>query len=402
MVSHIEELRGALRVLIFALLVRVVGAWVLGEGAPFGPDGTGAEAAFHLGGHPYPLHMAMLHLTGGSARALSIGAGALSASVLWSWGRRVGLGGTGGWLAAAAPICVLPGVLAGGDAPALLVVLVGAWVTTLGGPWALVGGALAAASVAVKPIALPALVLLVVRPRALMGAVPVLLLLHGFTRPLWHPQSDGGLLGTWWTATEGAVPSRWFHWAWNGLRTLVGAPLWAGVGLLGLGLIGAWRRRADRRWVVLGLGTVTVAWGTAALFGGRMEGRYLSAAVWAALPLVGAALADRRVLAALLTGLLLWPTAGLLTQLGGYRQAQDSLARVPRVPVVGFPVDPRPVFDACSTPDATRMRLLAHQIAEVAPPGATIRTPPRADGREGELFWPLQVLRPDLRVQSQE
>jgi hypothetical protein len=45
------------------------------------------------------------------------------------------------------------------------------------------------------------------------------------------------------------------------------------------------------------------------------------------------------------------------------------------------------------------MRLLATQIAEVAPIGATITTPARPDGREGELFWPLQVLRPDLRVQ---
>ena len=60
---------------------------------------------------------------------------------------------------------------------------------------------------------------------------------------------------------------------------------------------------------------------------------------------------------------------------------------------------PRPLFDASSTPDATRMRLLALQIAEVAPEGATITTPARPDGREGELFWPLQVLRPDLRVQ---
>jgi hypothetical protein len=45
------------------------------------------------------------------------------------------------------------------------------------------------------------------------------------------------------------------------------------------------------------------------------------------------------------------------------------------------------------------MRLLARQIADVAPLGAIITTTSRPDGREGELFWPLQVLRPDIKVQ---
>ena len=99
--------------------------------------------------------------------------------------------------------------------------------------------------------------------------------------------------------------------------------------------------------------------------------------------------------------LLSWPTAALMTQLAQYRAEQDPMAQVPGALIAPFPIDVRPLFDACSTPDATRMRLLAEQIAEVAPHGATITTPARPDGREGELFWPLQVLRPDIKVQAQ-
>ena len=58
------------------------------------------------------------------------------------------------------------------------------------------------------------------------------------------------------------------------------------------------------------------------------------------------------------------------------------------------------IFQTCSTEDATRLRELAKQLAEVAPPGSTIITEPRPDGREGELFWPLKVLRPDLKVST--
>lgn len=397
--SRVDELRGGLRVLIAALLVRVVGAWLLGEGAPFGPDGTGAEAAVHLGGHPYPLHIGLLHLTGGSARSLSMATGALGAALLWSWGHREGLGGVGGWLAAVAPIAVLPGVLAAGDAPALLVVTLGVWLTSMGGPWVYLGGALAAASVGVKPIALPALVLLIARPRAWLAAVPVLLVLHGYSRPLWSPSPSGGLLGTWWVASAGLPPQDWGSWAVSGLQTILSADAWTCVMLLPVVAIGGWRGRAQRRWLAMAVAVLAVSWATGAFFGGRMEGRYLAASLWAGLPLIGAELRGRRWLAGVLGLLLIWPTLGLLTQLGIYRAQQDPLARVPDVPVVPFSVDPRPIFDACSTPDATRLRLLAYQIAEIAPVGATITTPMRPDGREGELFWPLQVLRPDLKVQ---
>ena len=74
---------GFLRVVIAALCVRVVGAWILGEGATFGPDGTGAEAAVELGGHPYPVHIVMLELTGGDARALSMLCSSLACGLIW-------------------------------------------------------------------------------------------------------------------------------------------------------------------------------------------------------------------------------------------------------------------------------------------------------------------------------
>ena len=47
---------------LLALSARLVGAWLLGEGAPFGPDGTGLEAAVVLGGHRYPAHVAAVGL----------------------------------------------------------------------------------------------------------------------------------------------------------------------------------------------------------------------------------------------------------------------------------------------------------------------------------------------------
>ena len=96
MVAPHSSIVGFLRVVIAALCVRMLGAWVLGEGAVFGPDGTGAEAAVVLGGHPYPLHILLLEISGGDARALSMGSSSLTCGLLWLWGRRMGLGGAGG------------------------------------------------------------------------------------------------------------------------------------------------------------------------------------------------------------------------------------------------------------------------------------------------------------------
>ncbi len=98
-----EWIRQALVLTVFSLMVRVVGAALLGEGAPFGPDGTGAEAAVVLGGHPYPLHIALMRVTGLGALDLSMASSTLACVLLWWWGQRVGLTGwlgTGwpGWL----------------------------------------------------------------------------------------------------------------------------------------------------------------------------------------------------------------------------------------------------------------------------------------------------------------
>ena len=190
--THIENIRTGLCLMILAMIIRTAGGWLLGSGAVFGPDGTGAEAAVYLGGHPYPLHIALLRIFGGDAQNLSVLAGSFNCVLLWFWGQRVGLGGTGGWLAAAFPLSVLPGTLAAGDAPALSVVLLGAVMSTYSGVFRVLGGALAGISVMVKPIALPALVLLVARPLSLLGATGSLLTFNQFVRPFGRPSPMGG------------------------------------------------------------------------------------------------------------------------------------------------------------------------------------------------------------------
>ena len=120
----------------------------------------------------------------------------------------------------------------------------------------------------------------------------------------------------------------------------------------------------------------------------------------AALPFLGVILRDPR-LVGLCCGAMTWASVALLTQVGASRAALDSHAHVPSVPILKWPaVEADAIFQTCSTEDATRLRELAKQLAEVAPPGSTIITDPRPDGREGELFWPLKVLRPDLKVST--
>ena len=73
----VKRIAEPLGLLVWALVCRVAGAAILGEGAPFGPDGTGAEASVHIEGHLYPLHIAALSAIG-SARTLSVATGATS------------------------------------------------------------------------------------------------------------------------------------------------------------------------------------------------------------------------------------------------------------------------------------------------------------------------------------
>ena len=83
----------------------------------------------------------MLSVFGADARALSMLCGALNCVLIAVWGRRVGLGMAGGWLAVFAPLSVMPGVLAAGM-PALTIGLSGIVVSTWAadsrrsvGPW---------------------------------------------------------------------------------------------------------------------------------------------------------------------------------------------------------------------------------------------------------------------------
>jgi len=395
-----EFLRRALILAVFALSVRIFGAAILGEGSPFGPDGTGAEAAVFLGGHPYPMHIALLRFFEADAVGLSMASGAFSCVLLWWWGQRVGVGGAGGWLAATLPLAVLPGVLSAGDAPAISVALMGVLLSTAGPRWTLLGGALAAACVTVKPIALPCLVLLLARPNSLVGAVGVLALLRGFIRPLWAPMPDGGLLGTWWVSSEGRPPVEWISWLIEGAAQLVSVESWGLVWVLVLSAVVATVSQGETRMRVAGLGPLVAAWLIGCMFGGRMEARYLSGVMLVCLPFVGPLLRSPvRLVPAVM--MLLWPTMALLTQLSSVRAELDAEAQIPQVPVVSWPsVDARPIFYACSTEDATHLRNMALQLAAVAPQGSTIVTEALPDGREGELFWPLRVLRPDLKFQS--
>lgn len=386
--------------LAVAATARLGAAWTLGSGAPFGPDGTGAQASLHLGGHPYPLHTAALHLTQ-DARLLSLVSSTALCLALWAWGRRMGLGGAGGWLCAFLPGAVYTGALSAGDAPALFLVVFGALLATGRGGLPVLGGALALASVAIKPIALPALVLLLPRPMAFVGvtlAVPMALRWLG---PLVRPLPQGGLLGTWWVASGGTPPTDaagWCSLIEGGVRSVVNAPLWACTPLAVLALLGAlWPRQGSPNPTVgtrlCSLGAVAGLVVVAALFGDRVEPRYLLPSVVALLPWAGALL-PRSV-----SWVLLWPTLALLTQVSAERSARDPAAAVPELPVLSLPrVDARQLFDESSTDGATALRQEAHRLAATLPEGATVTVEHRAHDREGELTWPLQVLRPDVKI----
>jgi len=383
-----------------ALALRLGAAWALGGGAPFGPDGTGVEAAVHLGGHLYPAHVGLVALVG-SAQHLSVFSGSLSCLLLWAWGRRVGLGGAGGWLMATLPLAVYTSALSAGDAPALLVVLVGALLAT-GPGWVLplLGGALALASVAVKPVALPALVLLLARPRALVGLLLALGPALRWLAPLLQPRPDAGLLGSWWVAGQGRPPSSLAAAGallQGGLSALVHAPAWtlAPLLLLALSAVVAPLPRATRAFAVASL---LAALAVAAAFGPHLEPRYLAAAVVAALPACGSRLPRPLVLLLALVGL--GASAAVISQVGAERAARDPQAEVPALPVLPWPeVDARALFDEASTDGATALRQAAARLATELPAGATVRVRCRAHGREGELTWPLRVARPDLRIE---
>lgn len=386
-----------------ALLLRLLAAWALGEGAPFGPDGTGAEAAVHLGGHLYDLHIWLIAAVG-SARTLSILSSSLSCLLLWVIGRQTGLGGGGGWLFAVLPPGVYTGALSAGDAPALAMLLLGVAIATAPSRIAaVVGGAIAATSIAIKPIALPAAALLLLRPLSLLGFGLALLPLRGWLQPLIAPRPHSGLLGSWWQASGGqppVMPDDWLRLLVDGAWALASAPAWTLAPLLLLPLLtAALHRKRLPVWTHFFSGVPLLAGLSIAMaFGDRLEPRYLAAVVAIALPWVGRLLPGRWLVLPVL--LLLWPTAAVITQVSAERATRDPQAQVPALPVVAVPaVDAAALFDEASTDDATALRALAAELAESLPPGATLRVRRRPHGREGELLWPLQVARPDLRIE---
>ena len=146
--------------MLLAMVIRVVCSFLIGAGT-FGPDGTGAEAAVQLGGHPNPILPLLIGFFGGG-RGLSVFSGAVTAVACAKLGQR--LGGnpwTCGLMGACAPLLVLPASMAGGDAPAIAFAASGVALAWWQKPFA--GGLIAGLSLGVKAIALPILLLLPLR-----------------------------------------------------------------------------------------------------------------------------------------------------------------------------------------------------------------------------------------------
>ena len=389
-----------------ALALRALAAWWIGPGV-FGPDGAGASAAVTLGGHPYPLHPLLIGLFG-DARVLSVIAGAATAAAAAVMGRRLGGGLWGaGLVAACAPLLVYPAATAGGDAPAIAMMTCGVALAWGGRP--ALGGLLAGLSVAVKPIALPLAPLLLVTPAlstsAGAAALSLVLVAAGAAvgvlpwaevlDPLLRPRPRGGLLGTWWLGTGGAPPalSDWPGVILAGVRRLwLEVPWWAGHPALGLtAAVGALLPGPARRARMLagalgGLGLLSVA----VLIGDRMDPRYLGAPSVPLAVLAGVAIRRAPWLA---LGLIV-PALGVTSQVAAVRAHEEAL---PEKPIVPFPgVDAERLFKDGGVCGGDELRAMAVDLAERLPQGAEVAMVRLRDGREAELYWPLQAARPDL------
>ena len=402
-----KSLRTIAVISALALGLRALAAWWIGPGV-FGPDGSGATAAVTLGGHPYPLHPLLIGLFGG-ARVLSVIAGAATAAAAAVMGRRLGGGLWGPGLAAAcAPLLVYPAATAGGDAPAIALMTGGIALAWSGRPG--LGGLLAGLSVAVKPIALPLAPLLLVTPAltaspaaaalalvmvalgAGLGVLPWLETLD----PLLRPRPRGGLLGTWWMGTGGAPPalSDWPGAIAAGTRRLWEIPWWAGHPILGgAAAIGALlpgpERRARMLAAALGVGGLLAV---AVLIGDRMDPRYVGAPSVVLTVLAGCAL--RRV--PWLTLALAWPALGVSSQVAAVRGHEEALPVKPTVP---FPrVEAERLFMDGGVCGGGELRAMAADLAGRLPQGAEVAMVRLRDGREAELYWPLQAARPDLKL----
>lgn len=395
--------RAPLGVALLALGVHGAAAWVLGPG-PFGPDGAGAQAAAALGGHPYPLHPALIGVVG-SGRVLSLLGGALAAGAAAALGARWGAGVGAGLGVALHPLVVLVAATAGGDAPALGLALLGLALCARGGAGgAALGGLLAGLSLGVKPVTLTLLPLApalarggVGRGLAALGVGLGAALWRGGLEPLWRPRPRAGLLGSWWQASAGEPPTleAWPALLVGGLEGLVALPGWTLLApALLLGAWGALRPGPERgaRALLAGLGLAGLL-GVAALLGPVLRPRYLAAALCPLLVLAGVGLG--RAWALTLLGLA--PAAALLTQLGALRAQEEGLPPRPALPWPGALDVEGPYLDS-GVCGAGELRALAAQLAVELPPGGTLALVRLRDGRQGELAWPLQAARPDLRV----
>lgn len=388
--------------LLFALALRALAAWWLGPG-PFGPDGAGAEAAVVLGGHPYPLHPALIQ-TLGDARLLSVLGGVLAA---WSVGRMGELLGAraSGVLAACAPLLLLTSAMAGGDSAAAGAAGAGLALAWSGHP--LVGGLLAASSIAIKPVALPILPLVLLcglfpggprfaSLRALAGLLGGSLPWLSTLDPLLRPRPHAGLLGSWWRSTQD-LPPAWGSFLDLGhaaLGALAGLPLWTGLhALLLLAILGLVRTEHRKLPAIVLIFSLLALVAPAALLGDQLRPRYLAAA---SLPLTAVAGLGLRSLWPLAMALL-WPAAAFISQLAALRAGEEGLPQRPTLPWPAA-MDTREAYRDAGVCGAGELREMAAKLAESLPQGATVTVLRLRDGREGELRWPLLARRPDLQI----
>ena len=389
--------------MLVALGVRVAGALLIGP-SPFGPDAPGIAAAVELGGHPYPLHPLLVGLIGG-LRPTSVILGTLAVLGCARLTERLdGSPWSGGLLAACAPLFVFTSALDGGDAPALGLCALGLALAFSDKP--LGGAILCGLSLAVKPIVAPALVMLLVAPalserplqhlaRMAAGLALSIAPFHFVLDPLLAPKPRAGLLGSWFLATNGDVPSagELFGLFGTALETLVALPSWTGHPVLGiLATVGALlpgpHRRQRLAILVLAAGVLLT---TTALLGEATQPRWLAAA---SLPLV--ALAGVGLRRAPPLGLVFLPPGmAALDGLAAVRAVEDPGTTEP----IGLSwpgrIDSLAHFRDSSICGAHQLRGLVGQLSGEEGPVYVLQL---RDGREGELTWPLQVRRPDLEI----
>ena len=387
--------------MLLAMLIRVVCSFLIGAGT-FGPDGTGAEAAVHLGGHPNPLHPMLIGFFGGG-RGLSVFSGAVTAVACAKLGQR--LGGnpwTCGLMGACAPLLVLPSSMAGGDAPAIALAASGVALAWWQKPFA--GGLIAGLSLGVKAIALPILILLPLfllwserklRDGALLvaGLIGPLLLFFSALSPLLSPRPNSGILGSWWLASEGVPPSllELPHLGYESLWNITLMPTWTGHPFLGLLALWACFQAKDRKtWLVLMMSGLSLFL-TALLLGDQLRYRYLGPASVGITVIAGIGLGRVRWL----PWVFLWPCIAFASQLGQLRSLEEGLNPRPVLPFFGA-IDVEPTFEEGGICGGNELRDYAVFLAEGLPEGAEVAALRLRDGREDELFWRLRILREDL------